>query len=86
MHHQPSITWIVIEQKVAPPAEPKSRPQRILSRFVEWLTDPIPFPGKWPISAALPEDYNLENDLTLQPTGELDERRAPEPRSIVGSR
>ena len=89
MHRQPSIAWIVIEQRVAPPVSPPSRWQRLWSRFVHWLINPIPFPGKWPISTAPPEDYNLETDSSLQPTqptGELDERRTPESRPAAGPR
>jgi len=32
--------------------------QRIRSRTIDWLTEPIPFPGKWPECNPRPQKYN----------------------------
>ena len=34
------------------------RSRRLWRRFVHWLTEPIPFPGKWPVNADGQKGYN----------------------------
>ena len=34
--------------------------QRIRSRAIDWLTEPIPFPGKWPECNPRPRRYNID--------------------------
>lgn len=32
--------------------------QRVWRRLTDWLTEPIPFPGKWPSNDGRQESYN----------------------------
>jgi hypothetical protein len=32
--------------------------ERMWIKFVDWLTDPIPFPGKWPVRSDHAARYN----------------------------
>jgi hypothetical protein len=43
--------------------------QRIVLRLVDWLTEPIDFPGKWPNNEGASSGYNKDER-------QFDERRA----------
>ncbi len=40
-----------------------SRRKRIWLWFVEWLTEPISFPGKWPVPPSAGLEYNESDEL-----------------------
>ncbi len=53
---------------------------RLWCRFLDWLTEPIPFPGKWPVNSGPSERYNREEHARVN------ERSAARPRCVTGTR
>lgn len=54
-----SLTAPTHEERCAPDEKAaKSWFARIWPKIVDWLTDPIAFPGKWPVPAASATGYN----------------------------
>ena len=44
---------------------------------VNWLTEPVRFPGKWPVSVEQQERYNKEDEITPH------DRRPPDPDALL---
>lgn len=70
MQRRPTIAWVVIEKPVASTIPPQRVWwRRLWSGFVEWLFNPIPFPGELPVNEPPSERYNEE----ANPTSELNQ-------------
>ena len=50
--------------------------QRLSQSATDWLFESIPFPGQWPISNGLAQQYNRKMDTPLLPA--LDDRNCDE--------
>jgi hypothetical protein len=46
--------------------------QRIRSSAIDWLSEPIPFPGKWPECNPRPQGYNTDGKAWVQSTEQTD--------------
>jgi hypothetical protein len=44
--------------------------QQSYQRFVDWLMEPIPFPGKWPECNPMPQGYN-RSEMSSQLSSEI---------------
>jgi hypothetical protein len=49
-----------------PASQPNWR-QKLWHKFVDWLVEPIPFPGKWDINLRPSQSYNKEERQTSEP-------------------
>jgi len=58
-----------------PQADEPNWRQRMWNRFVEWLMEPIPFPGKLDINMPPAERYNGEERPHPETTEVIDGRR-----------
>jgi hypothetical protein len=54
--------------------------RRLWRRLMDWLAEPIPFPGKWPVNGGPSERYNREEHARVH------ERSAARPRCVTGTR
>ncbi len=60
---------------------PANWKRQVLAGIVNWLTEPITFPGKWPVIDREQGEYNRGGKGIV-----VHERSAPRPRCLAGSR
>jgi hypothetical protein len=67
-----STSQTMLRSEIGSTNERPKWPQRLWRMFLDWLLEPIPFPGKCDINVPPPRSYNKVERPTSPPPTELD--------------
>jgi hypothetical protein len=65
---------LIVPSETDPASNQPSSPTKFWQLLIDWLLEPIAFPGKYDIYLPPPHSYNQEKKPTSPPPSELDGR------------